>query len=138
MTKEDLLKIVSDYLDNNFSDPNKCCELHLIEWVNAVMDFRTKTVQKCCTKTLMGLKHLVLDESTNSDYVVRKGAMFGDLNEIRREGFERRYLFNVSKTKTYIEAYKKTEDEYIATFGKRRYSSYDSFRNVRNRYVNKK
>jgi hypothetical protein len=64
--------------------------------------------------------------------------MFGDLNEIRREGFERRYLFNVSKTKTYIEAYKKTEDEYIATFGKRRYSSYDSFRNVRNRYVNKK
>lgn len=56
------------------------------------MDFRTKTVQKSCTKTVRELPHLVLDGSTNSDYVVRKGAMFGDLNEIRREGFERRYL----------------------------------------------
>jgi len=138
MTKQELLKKVSDYLDSNFSDPNKCCEMHLIEWVNAVIDFRTKTVQKCCTKTLRELQHVVLDDSTNSDYVVRKGAMFGDLNEIRREGFERRYLFNVSKTKTYIEAYKKTEDEYVKTFGKRRYSSYDSFRNVRNRNVSKK
>ena len=138
MTKEDLLKKVSDYIDSNFSDPNKCCEIHLIEWVNAVMDFRSKTVKKCCTKTLRDLQHLVLDDSTSSDYVVRKGAMFGDLNEIRIEGFERRYLFNVSKTKTYIGAYKKTEDEYVTTFGKRRYSSYDSFRNVRNRYLNKK
>jgi hypothetical protein len=107
MTKQELLKKVSDYLDSNFSDPNKCCEMHLIEWVNAVMDFRTKTVQKCCTKTLRELQHLVLDDSTNSDYVVRKGAMFGDLNEIRREGFERRYLFNVSKTKTYVKRIKK-------------------------------
>ena len=138
MTKAELLKKVSDYLDSNFSEPNKCCEMHLIEWVDAVMEFRTKTVKKCCTKTLRELQHLVLDDSTSSDYVVRKGAMFGDLNEIRREGFERRYLFNVSKTKTYKEAYNKTEDEYVKTFGKRRYSTYDSFRNVRNRYVNKK
>ena len=92
MKNELLLKKVSDYLDSHFSDPNKYCEMHLIEWVNAVMDFRTKTVQKCCTKTVRELPYLVLDGSTNSDYVVRKGAMFGDLNEIRREGFERRFL----------------------------------------------
>jgi len=92
MTKQELLKKVSDYLDSHFSDPNKYCEMHLIEWVNAVMDFRTKAVQKCFTKTARELPYLVLDGSTNSDYVVRKGAMFGDLNEIRRGGFERRYL----------------------------------------------
>ena len=66
------------------------------------MNFRSKTVKKCCTKTLRELQHLLPDDSNNSDYILRKGAMFGDLNEIRREGFERRYLFNVGKTKSYI------------------------------------
>jgi len=64
--------------------------------------------------------------------------MLGNLNKISREGFESRYLFNVSKTKTYIEAYKKTEDEYVKTFGKRRYSTYDNIMNVVNCNVNKK
>lgn len=103
-----------------------------------VNGYLEKILQKCCTKTLRELQHLVLDDPTNSDYVVRKGAMLGDLNEIRSECFERRYHFNVSKTSTYVEAYKKTEDEYVKTFGKRRYSSYDSLMNVRNRYVTKK
>jgi hypothetical protein len=80
----------------------------------------------------------VLEESSSSDYIVRKGAMFGDLNEIRRLGFENRFIYNIKKTKTYKDAYQKTENEYVDTFGKRRYSSYDSFRNVRNRYLKKK
>lgn len=92
MTKQELLKKVSDYLDSHFSDPNKCCEMHLIEWVNAVMDFRTKTVQKCCTKTLRELQHLVLDDSTNSDYVVRKVRCLVILMN-KREGFERRIFY---------------------------------------------
>ena len=45
----------------------------------------------------MGGEHVVIDDSTSSHYIARKGAMFGDLNEISREGFERRYLFNFKK-----------------------------------------
>jgi hypothetical protein len=57
--------------------------------------------------------------------------MFGDLVEIRTEGFERRYLHNVKIFNTYKQAYDRTEEEYQNNFGKRRYSSYDSFRQVR-------
>ena len=57
--------------------------------------------------------------------------MFGDLVEIRTEGVERRYLHNVKIFKNYKEAYDRTEEEYQNNFGKRRYSSYDSFRQVR-------
>jgi hypothetical protein len=73
----------------------------LIEWVNAVVDLRAKTVQKFCTTILKQLQHLDLDNSTNSNYILRKGAILGDLNEITREGFVRRCLSNFSKTKTY-------------------------------------
>ena len=138
MTREDLLRKVNRYLDSNFSDSQECCERHLFEWIDAVMAFRNKPVQNCCSKTLRELQHFILQESSSSDYIVRKNAMFGDLNEIRRIGFEKRYIFNIKQTKTYKAAYQKTEDEYVETFGKRRYASYDSFRNVRNRSIKKK
>ena len=138
MKKNELIEKSKLYLKDNFIVSDRCCEQHINEWIDAVMSFRSKTQKECCTKTLRAMQHFILEESSSSDYIVRKGAMFGDLKEIRRDGFEKRYVFNIKKTKTYIEAYKLTEDEYVSTFGKRRYSSYDSFRNVRNRYLKNK
>ena len=46
---------------------------------------------------------------------------------------ENRFLHNTKLFKTYIEAYQKTEEEYEMNFGKKRYSSYGSFRQVRRR-----
>ena len=65
-------------------------------------------------------------------------AMFGDLFEIRTKGFENRYLTNIKLCRTYKAAYEKTESEYNKTFSKRRYSSYDSFRQIRSRKMKKK
>ena len=50
--KEDLLNKLINFLNSNFSNPNKCYEMHLIEWVNYFMNFKSKTVQKCSTKNL--------------------------------------------------------------------------------------
>jgi len=48
-------------------------------------------------------------------------------------GFEDRFHFHCRNEKTYTRAYEKTETEYENHFGKRRYSSYDSFRVVMQR-----
>ena len=48
-------------------------------------------------------------------------------------GFEKRFHQNCKDTKSYELAYEKTESEYESNFGKRRYSSYDSFRVTKNR-----
>ena len=66
-----------------------------------------------------------------------KNAIFGDFKDIRNAGFYRRYLHNVKLTSTYIKAYQLTENEYVETFGKKRYASYDSFRIVKNRIIKK-
>ena len=50
-------------------------------------------------------------------------------------GFERRFHKHCKETKNYEQAYEKTEKEYEASFGKRRYSSYDSFRVTKNRKI---
>jgi len=44
--------------------------------------------------------------------------------------FAKRFRFWTKKTDTYPEAYFRTEEDYIKSFGKTKYSSYDSFRNV--------
>ena len=138
MDKKIILDKAKTYLDNSYIESGSCCKKHFEEWVNAVMLFRSTDQNECCTNILRSLQHFILEESTSSDYIVRSNAMFGDLKDIRRGGFERRYQHNVKITKTYIAAYMKTEDEYIHMFGKRRYASYDSFRNVRNRYAKRK
>tara|TARA_R110002020_G_scaffold2793_2_gene13090 strand:+ start:477 stop:680 length:204 start_codon:yes stop_codon:yes gene_type:complete len=43
-------------------------------------------------------------------------------------GFNDRFHANCKTTKTYVEAYEKTDSEYEQIFGKRKYSSYESFR----------
>ena len=48
-------------------------------------------------------------------------------------GFQEKFHSNCKITKTYIKAYEETEKEYESYFGKRKYSSYDSFRVVMNR-----
>ena len=48
-------------------------------------------------------------------------------------GFEERFHKHCKTTKTYLEAYEKTEQEYSDYFGKTRYASYDSFRVVMHR-----
>tara|TARA_R110001583_G_scaffold8915_2_gene42106 strand:- start:641 stop:847 length:207 start_codon:yes stop_codon:yes gene_type:complete len=48
-------------------------------------------------------------------------------------GFEKRFHKYCKISRTYEDAYELTEDEYEKNFGKRRYSSYDSFRVTKNR-----
>ena len=48
-------------------------------------------------------------------------------------GFEKRFHKNCQTSKNYYDAYEKTEIEYENNFGKRKYSSYDSFRVTKNR-----
>tara|TARA_R100000353_G_scaffold153096_1_gene111618 strand:- start:243 stop:461 length:219 start_codon:yes stop_codon:yes gene_type:complete len=48
-------------------------------------------------------------------------------------GFEKRFHKYCKSSKTYEQAYEKVEKEYELNFGKRRYSSYDSFRVTKNR-----
>lgn len=126
-----------DTLKSRTHSNNECCE----ELVNILMDaaikFKSKNENNCCNNTLESLFHFFLEKYSDKSYIVSQNAMFGDLVKIRKEGFAKRYLHNVKIYKTYIEAYDKTENEYISNFGKRRYSSYDSFRQVRKRYINR-
>ena len=48
-------------------------------------------------------------------------------------GFEKRFHKHCKNSKNYEQAYEQTEKEYEQNFGKRRYSSYDSFRVTKNR-----
>ncbi|MAR39098.1 MAG: hypothetical protein CMD22_00155 [Flavobacteriales bacterium] len=139
MDRDELIKKATTFLKSDFNSGKNCCHTHVLEWVDAVMQFRKNPHNSCCSNTLRSLQHLILEESSHKDYIVRKNAIFGDLFEIRGVGFEKRYNENVSITNSYIEAYEKTEEEYHFNFGKRRYSSYDSFRQViKRRYPNKK
>lgn len=133
MTKDELTQKAKKYLEDNFTSKNNCCEQLILDWVDAVMSFRSESVNSCCHDALRSVQHFILQESHSADYIVRRGAMFGDLHEIRDKGFENRFLHNTKLFKTYIEAYQKTEEEYEMNFGKKRYSSYGSFRQVRRR-----
>jgi hypothetical protein len=53
------------------------------------------------------------------------------------EEFARRFRYHAKKTDTYIQAYFQTEKDYIKSFGKTKYSSYDSFRMVYTRMLKK-
>ena len=52
-------------------------------------------------------------------------------------GFDDRFWKYAKETKTYIEAYEKTETEHEKHFGKRKYSDYNSFRNCRDKRIKK-
>jgi len=54
------------------------------------------------------------------------------------KGFDQEYFKNLKSSKTNKEAYDKTEELYKSFFKKRRYSSFESYRVVRNARITKK
>jgi hypothetical protein len=138
MEKKDLLNKLIEYLGDDFDSNNKCCKELIDIWAEAATKFRASNPDECCLSTMRSLLHFFVEESFKNDYIVAKHPMFGDLFEIRTKGFENRYLSNIKLCRTYKAAYEKTELEYKKTFSKRRYSSYDSFRQIRSRKMKKR
>tara|TARA_R100000750_G_scaffold48039_1_gene32874 strand:- start:196 stop:408 length:213 start_codon:yes stop_codon:yes gene_type:complete len=52
-------------------------------------------------------------------------------------GFDERFWKYAKETKTYMEAYEKTENEFEKHFGKRKYSDYNSYTTSRNKRIKK-
>ena len=52
-------------------------------------------------------------------------------------GFDDRFWEYAKETKTYVEAYEKTEIEYEKHFGRRKYSDYNSYTTSRNKRLKK-
>ncbi len=52
-------------------------------------------------------------------------------------GFDDRFWKYAKETKTYVEAYEKTEIEHEKHFGKRKYSDYNSYTTSRNKRLKK-
>ena len=133
MNKSDLIKKIQLTLDDNSEESNFSIDPNIEKFIDALVIFESKASQEIFLKTFEALRNSILEESNISGYFVAKNAKFGDFKDIRNAGFYRRYLYNVRLTPTYIKAYQLTENEYIETFGKKRYSSYDSFRIIKNR-----
>jgi len=133
MNKSDLIRKIQLTLDNNSEESNFYIDPNIEKFIDALVIFESKSSQEIFLKTFEALRNSILEESNSSGYFVTKNAKFGDFKDIRNAGFYRRYLYNVRLTPTYIKAYQLTENEYVETFGKKRYSSYDSFRIIKNR-----
>jgi len=133
MNKTDLIKKIQLTLDIKSTGSNSSVDSNIEEFIDALVNFESNTSQEIFFKTFIALRNSIFEDSNISGYFAIKNAKFGDFKDIRNAGFYRRYLHNVKLTPTYIKAYQLTENEYIETFGKRRYSSYDSFRIIKNR-----
>ena len=57
------------------------------------------------------------------------------LNMLTEDGFDARYYHHCKTSKTYIDAYEKTESEFRSYFDIDKYASYDSFRVSHNKRV---
>jgi len=136
MNKKNLIRKIQLTLDS--AESKAVIDLNIEEFIDALVVFEANTSQEIFLKTFIALRNSILEESNVPDYFASKNAKFGDFKDIRNAGFYRRYLHNVNLTSTYIKAYQLTEDEYVETFGKKRYSSYDSFRIIKNRILEKK
>ena len=133
MNKTDLIKKIQLTLDLNSTESKDSVDLNIEEFIDALVIFESNTSQEIFFKTFMLLRNSIFEDSNSTGYIVTNNAKFGDFKDIRNAGFYRRYLHNVHLTPTYAKAYQLTEDEYVETFGRKRYSSYDSFRIIRNR-----
>ena len=138
MNKTDLIKKIQLTLDIEFTGSNSSVDSNVEEFIDALVMFESNTSQEIFFKTFIALRNSIFEDSNISGYFAIKNAKFGDFKDIRNAGFYRRYLYNVKLTSTYIKAYQLTENEYVETFGKRRYSSYDSFRIIKNRIIKTK
>ena len=137
MNKTDLIKKIQLTLDIEYTGSNSSVDSNIEEFIDALVIFESNTSQEIFFKTFIALRNSIFEDSNISGYFVQKNAKFGDFKDIRNAGFYRRYLHNVKLTSTYIQAYQLTENEYVETFGKKRYSSYDSFRIIKNRIIKK-
>ena len=137
MNKKNLIKNIEVVLDENSIELSIYNERDILKFLDELILFKSNVSEEVFLKTITVLRQAIIEES-DSDYTVSKNAIFGDFKDIRNLGFYRRYLHNVKLTSTYIKAYQLTENEYVETFGKKRYSSYDSFRIVKNRIIKKK
>jgi hypothetical protein len=133
MNKFDLIKKIQLALDDNSKESNFSIARNIEKFIDALVVFESNVSEEIFLKTITVLKNSIFEDSLNFDYFATKNAKFGDFKDIRNAGFYRRYLHNVKLTSTYMMAYQLTEDEYVETFGKKRYSSYDSFRIIKNR-----
>ena len=138
MNKTDLIKKIQLTLDIKSTGSNYAVDSNIEEFIDALVIFESNTSQEIFFKTFIALRNSIFEDSNISGYFAIKNAKFGDFKDIRNAGFYRRYLHNVKLTSTYIKAYQLTENEYVETFGKRRYSSYDSFRIIKNRIIKTK
>ena len=138
MNKTDLIKKIQLTLDIEYTGSNSSVDSNIEEFIDALVIFESNTSQEIFFKTFIALRNSIFEDSNISGYFAIKNAKFGDFKDIRNAGFYRRYLHNVKLTSTYIKAYQLTENEYVETFGKRRYSSYDSFRIIKNRIIKTK
>ena len=137
MNKKNLIKNIEVVLDENSIELSIYNERDISKFLDELILFKSNVSEEVFLKIITVLRQAILEES-DSDYTASKNAIFGDFKDIRNLGFYRRYLHNVKLTSTYIKAYQLTENEYVETFGKKRYSSYDSFRIVKNRIIKKK
>ena len=137
MNKKNLVKNIEVVLDENSIELSIYNERDISKFLDELILFKSNVSEEVFLKTITVMRRAILEES-DSDYTVSQNAIFGDFKDIRNVGFYRRYLHNVKLTSTYIRAYQLTENEYVETFGKKRYSSYDSFRIVKNRIIKKK
>ena len=138
MNKTDLIKKIQLTLDTEYTGSISSVDSNIEEFIDALVIFESNTSQEIFFKTFIALRNSIFEDSNISGYFAIKNAKFGDFKDIRNAGFYRRYLHNVKLTSTYIKAYQLTENEYVETFGKRRYSSYDSFRIIKNRIIKTK
>ena len=136
MNKKNLVKNIEVVLDENSIELSIYNERDISKFLDELILFKSNVSEEVFLKTITVLRQAILEES-DSDYTVSKNAIFGDFKDIRNLGFYRRYLHNVKLTSTYIKAYQLTENEYVEIFGKKRYSSYDSFRIIKNRIIKK-
>ena len=137
MNKSDLIKKIQLALDDNSKESNFSIARNIEKFIDALDVFESNVSEEIFLKTITVLKNSIFEDSINSDYFATKNAKFGDFKDIRNAGFYRRYLHNVKLTSTYMNAYQLTENEYVETFGKKRYASYDSFRIIKNRIIKK-
>ena len=54
---------------------------------------------------------------------------------LTENGFDERYFYHCKSSRTYVEAYAKTELEFFQYFDLNKYSSYDSFRVSHNKRI---
>jgi len=137
MNKEDLVKKIKVHLENSNIYLSSSDNIIILEFINSLILFNSKISQEVFSNIFRVLQDSVIEKSINLNYIASKNAIFGEFKDVRTKGFYNRYLHNIKRVGTYIDAYQLTEDEYIGIFGKKRYSSYDSFRIIKNR-INKK